>query len=461
MSASSEAYGPGVFDSTPPLRAVHRYGLLTLGLLAGICVGCGAWWFAAAVFALIVVATGFARPEVVIVLFLTAGLYKQDPRINSLVPIDLTVLLGALLALTLLPRLRRVFIPRESILLVPLFTAVGLGLFSPANSYGADKALRFCTLTALVTVASLAIIDSPKRLQRFLVALAILGFVVSVDALRNQDTEWGRLTSSGSNPIPLGRIGAIAFAFAWIRFHFAKNRLERLGMIVVFGFAALCTLASGTRGPVLSTVASLLMLSAVTYSAHRRMPIAIGPLALCAVLGTILFALTAGPTLPLQRFELLVSENKGASILIRGYMFATAWKLTLANPLGIGIGGFDRYAPLELHYPHNLFLEIGCELGWLPLLSLLLFLALGILTTVRILRREYTWHTLFLGLVFLSALMNAMVSGDLNDNRLLYATFLLPFTYSRMQAMGSSGTVEDTGRHAGQLAGGGGRGTSV
>jgi O-antigen ligase len=100
----------------------------------------------------------------------------------------------------------------------------------------------------------------------------------------------------------------------------------------------------------------------------------------------------------------------------------------------VGVGGFDRYAPLELHYPHNLLLEVGSELGWIPLFSLVVLLTWSVIVVVRILRREYAWHTLFLSLVFMSALMNAMVSGDLNDNRVLYATFLLPFTYWRMQA---------------------------
>lgn len=434
MSVSQPSATVPEFPGPPPVGLNIRAIVLIIAVTASIFVGLGHWWLAVLVGAPLVLLLANSRPEAIIVLFLTAGLYKQDPRINSLVPVDVTVVLGGLLALTLLARVRRVYVPPQALLLAPLFLAAGWGILSPANAYGADKALRFCTLTLLVTVASIVVIDSPRRLQRFLFGLALLGFIVSVDALRNQETQWGRLTASGSNPIPLGRIGAMAFAFAWIRFHFARHQVERLSMIAVLGFAAICTLASGTRGPVLSTVVSLMLISIVTYSAHRRMPIALGPLVVCAVLAAILVNLSSGPELPLQRFELLVSENKGASILIRGYMFVTAWNLTLANPLGVGVGGFDRYAPLELHYPHNLLLEVGSELGWIPLFSLVVLLTWSVIVVVRILRREYAWHTLFLSLVFMSALMNAMVSGDLNDNRVLYATFLLPFTYWRMQA---------------------------
>jgi hypothetical protein len=423
-----------LLDGAACVGPVHRRLIVVLALVTGIAMGYGSWWVAALFIAPLLLLASISRPEWIIVLFLTAGLYKQDPRIAGRLPYDLTVLLGVLLALVLVPRLRRIHIPRQSILLVPLFAMAGWGILSPANAYGADKALRFCALTALVTVASVVIIDSPTSLRRFLVALAVLGFIVSVDALRHPESaQWGRLTLGGSNPIPLGRIGAIAFAFAWIRFHFARNRYARLGMIVVLGFTAACTLASGSRGPVLSTVASLALLSMVTYSAHRRMPIAMGPLVACAALGVILVGFASSPMMPWHRFELLLSEDKGASILLRGFMFVSAWNLTLANPFGIGIGGFEHYAPLELRYPHNLLLEVGCELGWVPLITLAVFLGWGVWTTVRIVRCEYAWHTVFLGQVFLSALMNAMVSGDLNDNRLLYATFLLPFTYRRMQ----------------------------
>jgi hypothetical protein len=433
VNSDSVTFGRGTGDIPAP-GVLSRCLLVAFAITAGISVGFEVWWCAAAAVAVVAIVLALSRPELVIVLFVTAGLYKQDPRITGLIPYDVTVLLGVLLVIAVLPRIRHTRIPPQSALLVPLFAAAAWGLLSPANTYGAEKALLFCTLTALVTLSSVILIDSPLRLQRFLVALAVLGLVVSVDALRHQDAgQWGRLASEGSNPIALGRIGAIAFAFAWIRCHVAKSRLERLGMVAVLGFSAMCALASGSRGPVISTLVSLGLASAVTYSAHRRMPIALGPAIVCAALAMILIGLASGPTIPLHRFELLVSEDKGASILVRAFMFATAWKLTLANPLGLGIGGFERYAPLELRYPHNLLLEVGCELGWVPLATLTLFLAWAIWETIQILRREYSWHTLFLCVVFSSALMNAMVSGDLNDNRLLYATLLLPFTYRHCQ----------------------------
>jgi hypothetical protein len=430
MASNTILIDPAFAPADPALRTHHRVLAVAVCVVAAVCVGWGAWWLAVLAAIPIVIVLAMSRPEVLLVLFITAGLYKQDPRIVGIVPFDLTIGLGALLAITLLPRLGRTHVPRQCILLLPLFVVVAWGMFSPANAYGAEKAMLFCTLTALTTAASIVVIDSPRRMQRFLITLAVVGFVISVDAVRHQDTtSWGRLSVNGANPIALGRIGAIAFAFAWIRFHFASTPIERLMMMAVLGFSTICTLASGSRGPVVSTMFSLALISCVTYAAHRRMPIALGPLLAFGLLALVIFSLASGPEIPVHRFELLLSENKGTSILVRGYMFVTAWQLTVANPFGIGIGGFEAYAPLDLVYPHNLLLEVGCELGWAPLLTLVGLLAWSFWTMIQILRREYAWHTVFLCLVLSSALMNAMVTGDLNDNRLLYATLLLPFMY--------------------------------
>jgi hypothetical protein len=121
-------------------------------------------------------------------------------------------------------------------------------------------------------------------------------------------------------------------------------------------------------------------------------------------------------------------------------MYATALGLTLQNPFGLGLGGFERYALLDLRYPHNMLLEVGCEMGWLPLLGLLILIAASLVCMVRVLRREYSWQTLFLATVLLNSLLNAMVSGDLNDNRLFFATVLLPFVHRRVQRREAPGS---------------------
>jgi len=378
----------------------------------------------------------FRYPEPLIVLFLTAGLVKQDPRISTLTDVDLTVIFGALLVLAVVARAvaRPVRLPAPIVLAVPMVLAAAWSMLSPSGAYGSDKALRFCTLTLLALVVPSLLADDRQRMGRFLLGLAVLGFAASLTAIQSQETtEWGRLTAHGSNPIPLGRIGALAFAFGWIRFHFARQPFERILAIAMLAVSALCVLASGSRGPALSVVASFVVISAITYVQHRRSIIGIGPLVVCSGLAAVALTMVTIPSLPLHRFQVLFNGEGGASVIVRGLMYATALGLTLQNPLGIGLGGFERYALLDLRYPHNMLLEVGCEMGWVPLLGLLVLIGASLVCMVRVLRREYSWQTLFLATVLFNALFNAMVSGDLNDNRLFFATVLLPFVHRRTQ----------------------------
>jgi hypothetical protein len=375
-----------------------------------------------------------ARPEWVLILFLTAGIYKQDPRVTSILPFDVTVVLGVLLVLALvLHAVRRpVRFPAQGLLLVPLIVMLVHGLLGRAPDYGHEKALRFCTLTLLAILASGVLFAERTDMRRFFFALAAIGFVLCFDALsqRNMTSE-GRLTGFGSNPIPLGRISALTLAYGWVRFHFAQKPFDKALYAAVLAVSCACVLGAGSRGPVLSILAGMALISVYTSAHHRRSPIGMTTLLLVAGFVTVAILFASIPSLPLHRFQLLFSEDKGTSVLLRGMLMATAYKLMLAHPFGIGVGGFARHAVLDLHYPHNLFLEVGCELGWIPLVALMALIAWSIRTLFNILRREYSWPSVYLALVVLVSAMNSMVTGDLNDNRVLFAVLLLPFAYRR------------------------------
>jgi len=413
-----------------PLRALALASVAVLGVAATHTPG-----LALAAFALpVLLAFVVTRPEWILILFLTAGIYKQDPRVTSVLPVDVTVVLGGLLVLALLVHVvrRDVRIPPQVFLLVPLVVMLLHGLLGRAPEYGHEKALRFCTLTLLSIIASAVLFNDRRALQRFLVAIAVIGFVLSLDALSQRNvTSEGRLTGYGSNPIPLARIGALTLAYGWVRFHFARRPFDRVLYAAVLAVSCVCVLGAGSRGPVLAIVLGMAAISMHTAVHHGRSPIGTTTLLMIAgfVAAGILFA--SLPSLPLQRFQLLFSEDKGTSILLRGMLMATALNFTLTHPLGLGVGGFARHAILDLRYPHNIFLEVGAELGWIPLLGIMILMAWSIHTLFQILRREYSWSAVYLALVVLVPAMNSMVTGDLNDNRILFAVLLLPFAYRR------------------------------
>ena len=106
--------------------------------------------------------------------------------------------------------------------------------------------------------------------------------------------------------------------------------------------------------------------------------------------------------------------------------YRVALEAVMERPiLGLGIGGFAIYhwGVDQRQYPHNIFLEVGSELGFLGLGLFVLLVggAIVILLTVR--EAEGGPHdglnVILTGLLFFQ-LVNALFTGDVNDNRFLF-----------------------------------------
>ena len=110
----------------------------------------------------------------------------------------------------------------------------------------------------------------------------------------------------------------------------------------------------------------------------------------------------------------------------RLFLFRTAFDAIQTSPLGIGWAGFPHLADIQLAsgsdfiYPHNLFLEIAVEGGWL---------AIGTVAVVLLILFRRTLATaadlpsaLALGLATFW-LINALFSSDINGNRMWWASF--------------------------------------
>lgn len=86
------------------------------------------------------------------------------------------------------------------------------------------------------------------------------------------------------------------------------------------------------------------------------------------------------------------------------------------SPLGVGWAGLEPILRPIGRYPHNLFLEVGAEGGVLAALALLALLAAAVSRSFKAARAgDDSVVPVVALLVFW--LVNAMVSGDANDNR--------------------------------------------
>jgi O-antigen ligase len=228
--------------------------------------------------------------------------------------------------------------------------------------------------------------------------------------------------SSEENPIQLGRESAGGLMAATYLLLSARRRRTRWIAAALSPVLAISLLAAGSRGPVLGALVgmvTLIALSARSRIARRRLV----TVALAGVAAAILAAqLVPGGSLQ-RSLSFLSGSGSGLSSNGRYVVWSEAWHLFTAHPFaGVGTGSFWAVDGIEL-YPHNLFLEVGSELGLLGLGLLIWFLASSIFALVRAQRGRWAPERLQVALVaayLAAALTNAMFSGDLTTNASLW-----------------------------------------
>jgi len=362
----------------------------------------------------------------VLAAYLSVGVFKADPRLQWL-PVDATVLLALVVAgLTFVDLLQSGFrFHRNLGWMLLLFAVFAIPVpWTEFHAYGWEKVSRFFTLTLIAAVAPFALLQRPGAVYRFFNALCLFSVVMGVDAalqLLQGSGDVTRLSAFGANPISFGR--AMGCVLLWCAALGVEGRLR--GDLAVGGVAAsgVLLVASGSRGPLLAALGSLAAAGPLFYWRNARAMMRFG-LAAAAVAVVLALALLIAPEDSGNRIGRLARGSLGASELTRLDAYTRSLRLIAVHPEGIGWGGFAHRvdqlgtAGADRQYPHNLLLEAFLEGGWVAGLYLLLLLA-GIGVRVARLRSTTEHHGLFL--FFLFFLVNSMVSGDLNDNRHLFA----------------------------------------
>jgi O-antigen ligase len=391
------------------------------------------------------VVSGIFSFECLLVLFLFAGLYKSDPRLQWL-PIDLTALFGGLSIIVggyILVR-RRLRVPARSLRLVLLmgifstYCAASL-LWTPGRIYAIQKTLYIALLTLwLLAACTLVIAPDPRRIKRFLLLIIVFGAWVAFESTRAYliRSTSNRMTSNmlGVQYLGLGRVlGLTILIMLAYRLYFTHNRFLKLGANVVLIYCYGLLLILGGRGPFLAAIiGSLVPLAAAIRSGslpHRRLVLRrhalplIG-LVVVGIAATIYLLSTNSVPATFARLLTLFQEpGGGTSASVRMHLFSEATRLWSQAPLlGQGIGSFSLLTLGEdiRLYPHNLFLEVMAELGIIGLVMMgaMLRFAWRSLGPWHVIRDD-PWRILIL-MLFMSTFFNAMISGDIADNRVLF-----------------------------------------
>jgi len=356
-------------------------------------------------------------------LFIQAGYLKTDPRL-SWIPVDLTAIMGVAVGGFLLLELLRSRKIHPRILLVVLFFVSflpSLMVFS-LTPYAEVKTLRFFTQTFLVAVGPFFFVQRTEELKEFCHATVFVGLISVLDVFSQvilyRGAVW-RITAFGSSVIALGRSVGFVGVFVGMKILEDGFSILRLGMLLS---SILVLIISGQRmgmvGPVLAIIVTLSLVQGVRF-AHVRRFATIG-LLLAVIVSSVFFMLPERTRIRIEAFfgmglEVFLSAGNDG----RKTALIASLEESTTQPIGVGLGGFQNPQLLVWKYPHNIIAEIFLEGGWLAGVAFLisfggtLFILLSLARTDQIYRQ-------CLGL-FLFAFFYALVAGDINDNRALFA----------------------------------------
>lgn len=361
-----------------------------------------------------------------------AGVIK-DTVVLKWAPIDPTVatcvFLGAALVASTMAAGARLRVKLWAVGLVatlvpPLFPAV-------APPYlGAKVQAMFLTL--LIVVASVYLVGTPARRRLWLVYLGAAGVLTAclLAILPSDPTYWGRSVFEGSNSIATGRMAGVAVVLLSTIAQFPGHpglRLLTAGGAVA---SAIAMLDTGSRGPLLGVIAALVVVALRIGSEGRFARIAW----LTVVFGGGWIFLSKSSSAGSARIEeSLVGETSSTGT--RDPLWGAAIRYLTHVPEaigGTGWGGFGSVLrPGEMpdagvrQYPHDVFLEVFIEGGWLTGCAITAFLVATIVRTYRIGRDR---SSVALQAIVVFTLVNACVSGDVNDNRILWVAASLIWT---------------------------------
>jgi O-antigen ligase len=360
-------------------------------------------------------------PEFALALYVIIGDVKGDDRVAALLPFDWTIALGAVLVagiiLNLLRGRRVAAMPRVYFLLGALTIWMATSLaYTPVFNAGLEKFGRFLTVTGIVIVAPFFVLSTPRMMKRFLVMFGLAAFAICAYALLGLGSD-DRLVSPSENTIGLGHVACALVMLIWFAAIPRDRWPLRLLSYALFAVPAVALIGSGSRGSAIACVLAVLL---SLYFCRSR----IVDFLLIAAGGLLAIPLLGIPESSLDYLATLVKTGSVNALLdFRGDLLGYGWQLLQRHPLiGAGVDGFQYSSPNPGVYkwPHNIFLEVACELGIPAALVVVAFLAEAAREALRQLRASVSLCGTLPQLAaawLLLGVVNGLNTGDINSDR--------------------------------------------
>lgn len=312
-------------------------------------------------------------------------------------------------------------------LLIGLIMIIGL-FFSSNKSYGATKILFYFLFNIpLITIPFLFINDF-KKLENLFMMVYTLGIVLSLLSISAAaDSIYFKFlrfsVSDSVNPIFLSRSLGISSLCGIYLIAKSRHLLFRVSVTASLFLLMLPMVWSGSRAPLIGLLLSILLyyLLQPSQSFFRK-----AFLSLAGVLSGIYFLVFYASQITTRMTTPIAEE---ASTAFRFIAWFEALKNFIASPIiGIGTGSFLLETPwLPFIYPHNLILELASENGISGLILLLTFIYFSIklgMENIKFYAINESKIKLQLSIaalcIFLYMLWNAMFSGDISNNGIVW-----------------------------------------
>jgi hypothetical protein len=295
------------------------------------------------------------------------------------------------------------------------------------NDYGLDKFISFSLIIIPICYIAVEVLNKQdiNKLLWILVGvstmLMILGYInyEEISSYRG-----GRMTVMGGGPIVFGRWMLIAVLVIL----FNKNKYSRYLYLLIPLFLFM-SFTAGSRGPLYAFVVILFFYFLFSF---RRNFIKIMAISFLCVVSITTLSLTdndkgAGS----QSTSRIFNASSGA--YARVDRVKRSIKLIPKAPFGVGIGNWaqesNKFSDLfhrDKEYAHNIFLEIMNESGIVVLL-LFIILLITLLDSSLFLffSHENYYFARLIFILFSYLFINALVSGDIVDNRLMFIMLAL------------------------------------
>jgi hypothetical protein len=405
--------------------------------------------------AIVIAIVVFKYPITSLVLFLTTNIVKGFLmlKFSFFRVVDYTVLCAVITLIAMVYSFVRSGGRLKDIISIPLVVYVLLAAvlllattYTSAPNYGLQKSSRFATLGLIAFLAPIVFTRSVKNIKQLIWILFFIGIAISVtmvispyEAVLRPGSQMGKAAFLEATPVAtadqIGVTSIIAFIFAIMAHISPTLRIVSLGLIPLLTTVMITT---GGRGPFSGLILAFL---ATIFICRRGISKAWFPIITTAILiaGAVSFSkLPETVTWRIANMFRGGYEFKEAAYA-RTERFVWTAARSLKRPiLGHGTGAFvvDRGGEdVGVDYPHNLILELMYEEGLVGVIVGCLFLWL----ILRRWRQSSEFVHLYglgigafqlvhiTGLLFLYSLIQAMKSGDIDGNRLMffYAGFVV------------------------------------